>query len=186
MGRVDSSLVWCRDRTDYVECMGMRNGMRSTVALLGALVFVFAVGCSSDSAATSNTPAPASQRAATPTPQVTEVGGETVVVLHITTPAGDQQTGTAVLTSNGDQTTIEVNVEPSAPEAQPMHVHFGTCARIGNIAHDLENVIRGHSLTILDVPLNQLTTIDRLINIHVSFNDFPTSTGCVELPIIPG
>ncbi|NQW16790.1 MAG: hypothetical protein HQ478_04815 [Chloroflexi bacterium] len=162
----------------------MRIGTIGVVPLIGALVFMLALGCSSDGSDAPGTPSSAPQSSATPTPQVDDSSGEMVVTLHISTPAGDRQTGTAVLTSIGDTTNIEINVAPPALEAQPMHIHFGNCSEIGSIFEGLENVILGHSSTTLEVPMDRITVSGMLINIHASFDDFPTSTGCVEMPVL--
>lgn len=77
---------------------------------------------------------------------------------------------------------MTVDVEPPSDTAQPIHIHAGTCDDVGDIVYTLENVVRGHSETQIDAPITEILSGERLINIHRSFQDFPTYTACGELP----
>ena len=117
----------------------------------------------------------------TPTPAVRLVGDETEIKLYLQPLTGVGQTGFATLISSGAQTKLDIDLSPPYDVAQPIHIHSGSCSDIGTVIEPLENVIRGRSATVVDRPLESLTTEGMLINVHASFDDFGTSTACVEL-----
>lgn len=150
------------------------------------MLIALAVACSSDDSDSTGAGGIVADVVATPTPEIRQVDGETVITLHISSPTGGGQSGSAVLTSSGDQTTVVIDVEPPASDVQPIHIHTGMCGEIGTVIEPLENVIRGDSTTVLKRPLGELAIAGMLINIHASFEDFRTSTACVELPVLNG
>jgi hypothetical protein len=105
-------------------------------------------------------------------------GDEVTVQLNEFESSG--QTGSAVLTAEGEQTrvTIEVDDEPVSP-SQPAHIHEGTCDNLtAEPAFGLPNVVDGSSETTVDASLETLTGSDYAINLHMSDDDLATYTSC--------
>lgn len=95
---------------------------------------------------------------------------------------GDQS-GTATLTANGNQTTVLLNIKPgTAGTAQPAHIHVGTCPVPDAVKYPLNNVVDGKSTTTLDVPLAQLLTGGFAINVHLSAADIGKYVACGVIP----
>jgi hypothetical protein len=89
---------------------------------------------------------------------------------------GGAQTGTATLTAVGAQTRVVLSILPSPDPAdvtQPAHIHLGTCAALGAVAHALTDVVNGTSTTVVDASLASLTMGNFAINVHKS----PTQLG---------
>ncbi|MDA1279755.1 MAG: hypothetical protein O3B95_06885 [Chloroflexi bacterium] len=118
----------------------------------------------------------------TPTPVITTENGVTRVTVHLSSFEGAGQVGTATLSSSGDTTLIEIAVSPRASDAQPIHVHAGSCDDVGPVIHALRNVVNGKSSTIIDRPLGEILGGDVLINVHASFADASNYTACGPLP----
>ena len=98
---------------------------------------------------------------------------------------GSGQTGTATLTSIGDQTQIVVNVNPGLPvnDPQPVHVHFGSCGPLlGGVSHSLTSLSAGASTATVDVRLSQLRDGNHAINLHRSIPEIRTYTACGNIP----
>ena len=106
----------------------------------------------------------------------------TRVAVHLSPFEGTGQIGSAVLSSVGGATIIEIEVTPSASEAQPIHIHAGSCDDVGPVIHALSNVVNGKSSTTLELPMSEIFDGDVLINVHASFSDSSTYTACSQLP----
>lgn len=127
--------------------------------------------------------APAS--AVTATPAIgKDTQGRSVIRIYLSEPTGTYQTGEATLTDLGGTTEVKVEVSPSMAGAQPMHVHAGSCREIGTITDQLQNVVSGTSITIIDKPLAQVATGNTVINVHLSFADIRTYTACGVIPAL--
>ena len=122
----------------------------------------------------------------TPQPRITVGTDSTTVEIHLSRETPGGQSGTAVIETVGEITTVTVAVEPPSNEVQPMHIHAGTCDDVGPILFSLENLVRGQSVTELDADLKTLHDQPGLINVHASFTDFSTSTACASLPELFG
>ncbi|MGH2483085.1 MAG: CHRD domain-containing protein [Candidatus Limnocylindria bacterium] len=92
-------------------------------------------------------------------------------------------TGSAVLTDLDDETTrVVVDVDPAGHPDMPAHIHPGTClALVPQPLYFLDNVIDGHSETVVEVPLDELFTGELALNLHFSSDDFGTYTACADL-----
>ncbi|MFW6195096.1 MAG: hypothetical protein ACOC5M_01065, partial [Chloroflexota bacterium] len=120
---------------------------------------------------------------ATPTPVVSEdPDGGLELTVHLSEPSGRYQSGEAVLNSANGQTRVTVNVSPPRDEAQPAHVHAGSCDDVGPVVHFLENVVTGYSETLLDVPMNEIADGGHVINLHLSSDRFEVYTACAPIP----
>jgi hypothetical protein len=98
-------------------------------------------------------------------------------------PVGDaSQFGTATLTPEGDQTRVVVDVDSPVSPSQPAHIHEGTCADLNpEPEFGLPNVVDGRSEATVDVSLDELTSEDYAINLHMSDDDLTTYTSCGDI-----
>ncbi|MBN4064208.1 hypothetical protein JYU04_00560 [Dehalococcoides mccartyi] len=104
------------------------------------------------------------------------------MVIHLSPTEGEGQTGTATFISDSQTTTIEISIVPTASDAQPIHIHTGACVDVGPVLHALENVVRGSSTTIINLPINEILQHGALVNVHASYTNASTYTACGELP----
>ena len=118
----------------------------------------------------------------TPTTAVSSSNGVTRVVIHLSSVQGEGQIGSAILTSDGTTTTVEIEISPISGEAQPIHIHVGKCEDVGSVLHALENVVNGSSTTIINTPLDEILSGDVLVNVHASYADVSNYTACGQLP----
>lgn len=97
---------------------------------------------------------------------------EVKVTLHPVNKSGES--GTVILTETEDdkQTKVEVTVKGQpAGVAQPMHLHKGTCAKLGpmsKVSHGLPALEDGKATAVIDVPLDTLQAEHYAINGHKS------------------
>ena len=152
------------------------------VALAVGTLTAMSCGGSAEPTATQAASGPLSP---TPTAVIETLASGYKVTIHMSAPTGSYQEGQAVLESVEGGTRITVDVQPEGDSAQPIHIHAGSCSDVGSVIVSLENVIKGHSESFVDQPLEDLVNSDRLINVHRSFQDFPTYTACGDLPDIP-
>ncbi len=81
--------------------------------------------------------------------------GEVVVVLNPENNSG--QSGTVVLTPDGNKTRVAIRLLNYIPSAvQPAYIYEGRCASLGKARHVLNNVAFGGSYTIISISLDQL------------------------------
>jgi hypothetical protein len=108
-------------------------------------------------------------------------GGDAISVSL--SPVGDaSQFGTATLTPEGDQTRVVVDVDSPVSPSQPAHIHEGTCADLNpEPEFGLPNVVDGRSEATVDVSLDELTSEDYAINLHMSDDDLTTYTSCADI-----
>ena len=90
------------------------------------------------------------------------------------------ETGTATITQVGDNDVrVVINVANGMAEAQPAHIHKGSCANLDpKPAYPLNNVVNGKSDTTVMVGWNELAKGGYAINIHKSATDVATYTSC--------
>ncbi|MBC8452845.1 MAG: hypothetical protein H8D69_00065 [Chloroflexi bacterium] len=148
------------------------------------LIAIAAIGFASCSTEESSTDAVEAEqpRQPTPTPVITQTEGVTQVVIHLSPTEGQGQLGTATFVSGGQNTSVEISVEPSTSEAQPIHIHSGVCTDVGAVIHALQNVVKGHSLTVIDLPIEQVFSGNVLVNVHESYANASNYTACGQLP----
>ena len=119
----------------------------------------------------------------TPTPDVSTSAGTTRVIIHLSPVQGEGQIGSAILTSDGAMTTVEIDVGPVTGEAQPIHIHTGQCDDVGSVLHSLQNVVNGKSMTTISMSLEEIIAGGTLVNVHASYAESSTYTACGQLPI---
>jgi len=91
--------------------------------------------------------------------------------------------GSAMLKAQEGQTLVSLSlVGANASTTQPVHIHQGSCAELGDVAYPLTNVEAGASETVIDVPLMDLLAgLPLAINIHKSVEDQATYLACGDI-----
>jgi len=102
----------------------------------------------------------------------------------LTVQLGEQnksgETGTATITSQGSKTQVVLEMKGAPAEAQPAHIHDGTCASLDPKPRiPLQNVVNGKSTTTIDKPISEVTK--GAINVHKSAADVKTYVACGDL-----
>lgn len=106
--------------------------------------------------------------------------GEVTVDLAEQTDSG--QTGTVMLTADGENTTVVIALDNPTSVPQPAHIHMGTCAKLDPTpAYGLENVVRGKSTTVVNEELGALRDQNYAINVHKSGAEFDVYVACGDI-----
>ncbi len=104
------------------------------------------------------------------------------VTLQLNEQNNSGQSGTAVVTGQGDKTQVVINLSNGTAEPQPAHIHEGTCANLNpKPKYPLSNVVNGSSDTVVDVSLNHLTSESYAINVHKSKAEVGTYVACADI-----
>jgi len=91
------------------------------------------------------------------------------------------ETGSATFTPQGNKTQVVLELKGGPADAQPAHIHAGTCAKLDPTPkYPLQNVVNGKSTTVLDVPMKQLMATGA-VNVHKSAQDVKTYVACGDL-----
>lgn len=99
---------------------------------------------------------------------------------------GSGESGTATLTPQGDKTEIVLKLTGAPKNAQPAHIHAGSCAQLDPKPKiPLQNVSDGSSTTVVDMPLAQIMSGGGAINVHKSAQDIKTYVACGDLKASP-
>jgi predicted lipoprotein with Yx(FWY)xxD motif len=93
---------------------------------------------------------------------------------------GDQS-GTAVLVSQGTKTEVDLFIKPLAGATQPAHIHVGTCPVPDAVKYPLTSVVDGKSKTVVDAALADLLAGGFAINAHLSAQDIGKYVACGNL-----
>lgn len=92
---------------------------------------------------------------------------------------GSGETGVAILTPQGGKTVVELQLKGAPADPQPAHFHTGTCEKYApRPLYPLRSVVKGGSMTTLDVPIEKLVAGDMVINVHKSLDDIATINSC--------
>lgn len=86
--------------------------------------------------------------------------------------------GTATLTADGSKTRVVIVMASFPANAQPAHIHAGTCDKLGAIAYALPNIIAGKSTTVVPVSLDALLKGTYAINAHRSAKKLGEYVAC--------
>jgi hypothetical protein len=137
--------------------------IRKGTCVIAGLVVLVATGCGSESGNTSS------------------ANGS--VTVNLAEQNGSGESGTATLTAEGDRTKVVLDVRnPSATmasEAQPAHIHKGSCAKLDPTpAYGLTDVKDGTSTSTVDVKLDDLANGAFAINVHKSATEIETYVAC--------
>lgn len=91
------------------------------------------------------------------------------------------ETGTATLTPEGNNTRVVIKMTPSK-EAQPAHIHQGTCDKLNpKPLYPLANVQNGSSSTLVHAPLSKITAEATAINVHKSRQEAKVYVACGDI-----
>lgn len=89
------------------------------------------------------------------------------------------ETGTVTFTAEGGKTRVVIDMPSYAANAQPAHIHPGTCAKLDPTpAYPLENVVGGKSTTVVDASLDSLLKKAYAVNLHRSARKLKTYVAC--------
>src|SRR5215208_4246585 len=101
------------------------------------------------------------------------------VTVKLAPQSSSGESGTATLTKSGDkQTKVVLSVQGGPADAQPTHIHKGTCDQLDpKPAFPLSPVVGGKSETVVNASLDDLTK-GHAINGHKSAQDLKTYVFC--------
>ena len=92
------------------------------------------------------------------------------------------EAGDATLTAQGDKTRVVIDLASFAANAQPAHIHEGTCAHLSfQPAFPLNDVKAGKSTTVVGVPLTTLLNGKYAINLHRSAKKMKLYVACGDI-----
>jgi len=92
------------------------------------------------------------------------------------------EAGDATLTAQGHQTRVVIQMASYAANAQPAHIHEGTCAHLSfQPAFPLNDVKAGRSTTVVDVSLQTLLNGKYAVNIHRSAEKMKVYVACADI-----
>jgi len=92
------------------------------------------------------------------------------------------EAGSAALTSEGKRTKVVIDMASHAANAQPAHIHSGTCAKLDPTpAYPLENVVNGKSTSVVNVSLDALLKKPYAINLHRSTTNLKEYVACGDV-----
>jgi hypothetical protein len=96
---------------------------------------------------------------------------------------GSGESGTVTLTPAGDdKTTVVISLTGAPADAQPAHIHTGTCANLTPAPkYPLSPVTAGKSTTTVAASIESLTAGGFAVNIHKSLNDLKDYVACGNL-----
>ena len=110
-------------------------------------------------------------------------GGDRNVTAALDELNGSGQSGTATLSALGeDRTRVVVQLNGPSEEAQPAHIHRGTCDTLDPApAFPLETLENGRSDSEVNASLDDLQSDDYAINVHRSEAEAETYVACGDL-----
>jgi hypothetical protein len=92
------------------------------------------------------------------------------------------EVGTATLTSQGKKTRVVIEMASYAANAQPAHIHKGTCASLDPTpVYPLDNIVKGKSTTVVPVSLSTLLKGKYAINVHRSAKQLKVYVACGDI-----
>jgi opacity protein-like surface antigen len=117
-------------------------------------------------------------------PSSSTMASAAAVTVPIKAQNGSGQTGTATLTQTGDDILVVIDLKGTGSDAEPAHIHPGTCAKLNPAPkYPLANVVDGKSTsTVKGVKITDLQTGGFAINVHKSTSDLATYVACGDIP----
>ncbi|MBD5633379.1 MAG: hypothetical protein IAI49_02770 [Candidatus Eremiobacteraeota bacterium] len=96
---------------------------------------------------------------------------------------GSGETGTVTLTPDGaEKTTVVVSLKGAPAEAQPAHIHEGSCAKLNPAPkYPLESLKDGKSTSTIGAPIATLVGGGFAVNVHKSADDLKDYVACGDL-----
>ena len=109
--------------------------------------------------------------------QVSMVG----VTVKLDAQNGSGETGTATFTPQGNKTQVVLQMTGAPADAQPAHIHDGSCAKLNPAPKiPLQNVVNGKSTTVLEMPIKEVMA-GGAVNVHKSTEDLKTYVSCGDV-----
>ena len=100
----------------------------------------------------------------------------------ITSKGGSHETGTITFQAAGMKTKVTIAVKGEPAKAnQPAHIHAFGCKSPGAVTIPLMNVVKGSSVTIVDLPLSKAAVAGTSVNIHKSAADLGIYVACGDI-----
>lgn len=151
------------------------------------VVALLAAGCNSTTTTTTpttQTPVATNDTTAqnqTQTPPEPTTPAQTVSMVKIALNAQNKsgQTGSVTITEVQGKAKVILNlIGQPATVVEPVHVHFGSCANLGDVRYPLTSLSKGASVTTLSVSLAELLSQPFAINAHKSAKEIGTYVAC--------
>ena len=112
----------------------------------------------------------------------TTSSGQQGVLVQLQEQNFSGESGNVTLTATGSKTKVDIEMASYAANAQPAHIHKGTCAKLDPTpAYPLQNVVNGKSVTTVDVPLTKLLSGKYAINMHRSAKQLKVYVACGDI-----
>jgi len=92
-------------------------------------------------------------------------------------------TGTATFVEQSGKTTVTVDLIGASTDVEhPSHIHVGTCDNLDPApTYPLNNIIDGHSETVIDATLATLLASPFAVNVHKSAEEITTYVACADI-----
>ena len=117
--------------------------------------------------------------AAGPSPTMKTYAPITVEMIQI---GKSGQNGMATIKQEGEKTRVVINLEQSGNASEPAHIHYGVCPKPGAIKYALNDLVKGDSETLLNVPIEEIVASGSMaINVHKSVDDYATYVSCGDI-----
>ncbi len=119
-------------------------------------------------------------------PLAVSVGAQpTTVTIALAEENGSGQSGTAMLSAEGDQTRVVIDLANSPAGPQPAHIHTGNCGpTLGGVVFALEFPRDGKSTSMVNTPLSAVQTGGFAINVHKSPQEANVYVACGTIPAV--
>lgn len=111
----------------------------------------------------------------------TAAAATSTLTVPMTAQNGSGETGTATLTQNGADMTVVIALKGApATTLQPVHIHTGTCAKLGDVYKPLlPGVVNGNlTYTVKGLTIDQLLAGTFAINVHESADNIGKYVSC--------
>ncbi len=91
--------------------------------------------------------------------------------------------GTATFVEQDGKTTVTIDLTGASDSVeQPAHIHAGTCADLDPApTYPLNNVVDGHSETVVDATIATLLDSPFAVNVHKSAEEITTYVACADI-----
>ena len=149
------------------------------------IMFLLAAGCSGKQAAVNTTPSPTTvvtqnQDQQNPSPTPSGTPNFNVVKLTLSPQNNSGESGSATIFDVNGKAKVIVTLKGAPTGAvQPDHIHFGTCANLGDVHYPLVNVGNGTFETVLPISLAELVAQQPFaLNVHKSAAAIGTYVAC--------
>ena len=92
------------------------------------------------------------------------------------------ESGTALLEEVNGYIRVTLILQRYGQEAQPAHIHKGDCETLGAIEYPLTNVVKGSSVTTVNVTLDELKQkLPLIVNVHESTSRATNYVSCGQV-----